>query len=87
MSDKIMRRRLRANRAALDRPDDAIFGEGEAMMLGKLLCALPKWLGGGHKRGKLELARCLEDGLTEKVYVCWRCGATWTRKVKRREAK
>lgn len=47
-------------------------------MLGRLICKLPRWLGGGHRRGRrvtTELA-----GLT--MLQCPRCKKLWARKAK-----
>lgn len=53
----------------------------------KLLCMLPKWLWGGHKRGKRVLyvvGGPESDG--EREYQCPRCDATWTRKIRKAKA-
>lgn len=47
-------------------------------LLGRLLCSLPKWMGGGHKRG--QLTQFIADG-SRATYVCPRCFATWERKI------
>lgn len=48
-----------------------------------LLCKLPKWAGGGHKRGKLTgLTKTAEEKITSKTFKCPRCDETWSRKVK-----
>ena len=58
------------------------------MNLSVLLCKLPRWMGGGHKRGKrvgYEIKQHEDGGtvLTGKAaYRCPRCGATWTRKLR-----
>lgn len=47
----------------------------------RLLCKLPKWMGGGHKRGKRDNgARPVNVG--EQAYRCPRCKETWARKAK-----
>ena len=52
------------------------------MIIGKLICALPKQIGGGHKRGKRISSPSPLNLLQHIVYQCGRCGATWTRKRK-----
>jgi len=51
-------------------------------MLAKVICALPKWMGGGHKRGK----RVGEatDIVTGKLnFYCPRCKNRWSRKERK----
>lgn len=43
-----------------------------------LKCRLPRWIGGGHLRGKATGE--IRSGLM-KVYRCPRCGAEWSRKI------
>lgn len=50
-------------------------------MLGSLICKLPKWLGGGHKRGK-RVAETTTTTTHLDHFRCPRCGAAWTRKAK-----
>lgn len=53
-------------------------------LIGKVLCRLPKWLGGGHKRGRREgVIENHAAGLFFHTFACPRCGATWMRKVKK----
>jgi hypothetical protein len=52
--------------------------------VGKILCALPRKLGGGHRRGK-RVGKNFEDGglrlMTHNiVFYCPRCFAEWDRK-------
>lgn len=51
-------------------------------MIGKLICALPKWMGGGHKRGKRVTEVTFTTTTHLNHYRCTRCGAAWTRKAK-----
>ena len=46
------------------------------MILGKLIC----WITGKHKRGQMTQYENRECTIAR--YVCPRCFATWTRKVK-----
>lgn len=49
----------------------------------KLMCKLPKWLGGGHKRGK-------RTGVSSELgiqYRCNRCGSCWNRKTAKKAVK
>lgn len=39
-------------------------------MLGRIKCLMPKWAGGGHKRGKRSAK---DDTPTHKAYRCPRC--------------
>ena len=57
-------------------------------LIGKILCALPRWAGGGHRRGEfVKRVGIGADGKTDTVvYQCPRCHATWTRKVKAKVA-
>jgi len=52
-------------------------------ILGRLLCALPRKLGGGHRRGKLH-RQGFVDAAGPKVafYRCPRCGRETRYKVK-----
>lgn len=53
------------------------------MKVNALLCRLPRFLGGGHKRGKQHgMQIVLPDGRFQQMYRCGRCGATWTRKLR-----
>lgn len=56
--------------------------------MNRLLCMLPRWLGGGHRRGKAHsLIRAQgTDQVTAKMFICPRCEATWTRKIKKAKA-
>lgn len=50
-------------------------------MIAKLICALPKWLGGGHRRGKrIGKSATVADSIE---FRCPRCKATWTRKERK----
>lgn len=52
------------------------------MNLTKFICALPKWLGGGHLRGKQSGIDILcPDGAIKRTYQCSRCHTSWTRKI------
>ena len=51
-------------------------------MFGKLICKLPKAIGGGHRRGKPIGAQGDPVNGEVRVYACPRCGAQHTRKVK-----
>lgn len=51
----------------------------------KLICRLPKWLGGGHKRGKFVANEQGSTGL-EKRFQCPRCKTSWTRKIRKAKA-
>jgi hypothetical protein len=55
-------------------------------MLGKIICSLPRWLGGGHRRGR-RVADVLGTLQGQGLFYlqCPRCGATWTRKIKVKE--
>jgi len=60
------------------------------MNLTKWICRIPRWLGGGHLRGK----RCLVSTTPAAIYAagktmyqCPRCHATWTRKIKQSKSK
>lgn len=50
------------------------------MKLGRFICALPKWMGGGHRRGKL-----IETTELERIYACPRCSNETHYKVKARK--
>ena len=59
-------------------------------LIGKLLCKLPRFMGGGHRRGKrvsvpANFTREFKPGYD--TIRCPRCGATWTRKVKAKKEK
>lgn len=47
-------------------------------MIGKLLCALPKWLGGGHRRGEF-----VGEASGKRLFQCPRCrrGTSYKAKV------
>lgn len=53
-------------------------------MIAKLKCAMPKWMGGGHMRGKFHglLREQGGDKVIAKMFICPRCDTTWTRKAK-----
>lgn len=49
-------------------------------MIGKLLCALPAWLGGGHRWRRLAKKESAYGGTSNardasRVRICRRCGA------------
>ena len=46
---------------------------------GRLVCALPKWMGGGHRRGRI-IER--DEAKNTVTTACPRCGRQLTRKVK-----
>lgn len=46
-------------------------------MLAKIICALPKWMGGGHKRG-VRISTPRPDQLV--LFRCPRCESEWLRK-------
>jgi len=46
----------------------------------KILCKLPKWLGGGHKRGRREFSDLATGTVT---FRCPRCDKPWTRKERK----
>lgn len=46
------------------------------LLLGKLVCLVTR----KHKRGKRVAAQCNQE---LKAFRCPRCGATWTRKVRK----
>lgn len=52
--------------------------------MSRLLCHLPRWLGGGHRRGKFHslVREQGSDQVTARMFICPRCEQTWTRKVK-----
>ncbi len=49
--------------------------------MGPLVCALPKWAGGGHRRGKFIDEFSTESGRFRRI-VCSRCGREKFYKVK-----
>ena len=52
-------------------------------LIGKIACALPKWLGGGHRRGKRHgEAPAKTPGTLRVTYRCPRCSALHERHVK-----
>ena len=60
------------------------------MNLSALICKLPHWLGGGHRRGVRvtdTVAIAQACALGKMIFRCPRCGATHTRKVKAKKEK
>lgn len=56
---------------------------GNLMNFGKLICLLPKWLGGGCLRGEVIGSVKAEGKPEERTYQCPRChGNIHTRKIK-----
>ena len=51
------------------------------MIFGKLICKLPKWLGGGHRRGR-KGERYMTDNGRYQDARCPRCGRALRYKVK-----
>lgn len=56
------------------------------MKLTAWICKIPKWMGGGHKRGVRLGTDTMPSGHIRITYRCPRCGATHTRKVKKEKA-
>ena len=68
------------------------------MKLLGLVCLLPKWMGGGHRRrtvivavesmGGVEVSLTYKDGITVSpgysLAECERCGKQWTRKTRKK---
>ena len=69
------------------------------MILGKLLCKLPRWLGGDHKWRRLTknereapgfqifAAAQLPNGNVDRMRICRRCGAERVVKARKKTTK
>lgn len=53
-------------------------------MISRLLCLLPRRLGGGHLRGKFHslIREQGSDKIIGRMIICPRCDTTWVKKVK-----
>lgn len=55
-------------------------------MIKKLLCKLPRFLGGGHRRG-IPVESAVDTALGKQAYRCPRCGRVKARKAKANKGK